>query len=84
MQPTCGEDSSTDSDTTDDGNSEVEEENGMPKPVVVNDTDGDLYFCTKCTHEVVDGECTWIYCGLKHQWNEVGFSRTFPCQTECV
>jgi hypothetical protein len=75
VQP-CLEHSNTDSDTTDDSNSEDDEENGIPEPIVVSDTDGDLYFCTACAHEVVDGECTC--CGLKHQWKEVSPSRLPP------
>ena len=76
------EDTSTDSDgmMTDDSSSEDDEENGIdtrPMPIVVSDTDGVVYFCTACTHEVVDGECTGIYCGLKHQWEEVS-PRDFP------
>lgn len=43
-----------------------EGEDVLPEPILGDDN---LYFCTECTSEVVDGSCH--QCGTEHQYPEV-------------
>ncbi|KIJ48506.1 hypothetical protein M422DRAFT_28447 [Sphaerobolus stellatus SS14] len=51
-----------------DGDSEGEQtsDGELPKPMW--DGDDDVFRCSDCDYEVIEGECIW--CGLKHQYDE--------------